>query len=406
VRGGRLPPHHLVPRPPRRDGALHHDHPRRQGEVPGAAFQRQRGRERRGGGRTPLGALRRPVPEAVVPVCDGGGEPGGSARSIHFKRREEEIPVRVCRARKARPGGLGDGLPAARDEVGRGALRPVARPRPVQDRGGRRLQLRRDGEQGPQHLQHQVRAGARRHRHRRRLSQHRPSGRARVLPQLDRQPGHLPGLVPALAQGRPDRFPRPGIRRRHLLARGDAHPGSARPARRPVSGGRRPDEAPGAAAVLHGNPQLLHHDGLRERRRGGAHAAHAARRGEIPGRDAPLLPAPRRPGRHLRRLRAGDGGCKRDGRLLAHRPLAVQALVRRCRHSGPRLQRRILCKYLYADREAVDESAVPHPVRREDRRPGKGPLAQAGRGEVHLRREGKAGPFPAITRTPRTSCCT
>ena len=52
-------------------------------------------------------------------------------------------------------------------------------------------------------------------------------------------------------------------------------------------------------------------------------------------------------------------------------------------------------RHLHADREAVDESAVPHPVRREDRRPREGPLAQAGRGEVHLRREGKAGPFPA-----------
>ena len=33
--------------------------------------------------------------------------------SVHFKSRKEEIPVRVRRARKARPGGLGDGLPAS-----------------------------------------------------------------------------------------------------------------------------------------------------------------------------------------------------------------------------------------------------------------------------------------------------
>ena len=49
--------------------------------------------------------------------------------------------------------------------------------------------------------------------------EHRPRGRARVLPQLDRQPRHLPRLVPALAQGRPHGLPRPGVRRRHLLAR-------------------------------------------------------------------------------------------------------------------------------------------------------------------------------------------
>src|SRR5213592_3135284 len=125
---------------------------------------------------------------------------------------------------------------------------------------------------------------------------------------------------------------RPGVRRRHLLARRDEDPGSARAAGGPVPGGRRPDEAPGAAAVVHGDPQLLHHDGVRERRRTRAHAAQPARRGEIPGRDAPVLQAARRPGGHLRRLRAGDAG------RLRHRPVAVQALVRRRRHAGARLQ--------------------------------------------------------------------
>ena len=62
-----------------------------------------------------------------------------------------------------------------------------------------RLQHGRDGEQGPQHLQHQVRAGQPGHRHRRRLRRHRERGRPRVLPQLDRQPHHLPRLVPAVA---------------------------------------------------------------------------------------------------------------------------------------------------------------------------------------------------------------
>ena len=113
----------------------------------------------------------------------------------------------------------------------------------------------------------------------------------------------------------------------------DAHPGSARAARGAVPRGRRPDGASRAPAVLHGDPQLLHDDRVRERRGGRAHAAHAARRGEVPAGHAPLLQAPRRPGGDLRRLRAGDAG------RLRRRPHAVQALVRRRRHAGTRLRR-------------------------------------------------------------------
>ncbi len=46
VRGGRLPAHHLLHRPPGRDGALHHHHPRRQGPLPVPAVERQSGRLR------------------------------------------------------------------------------------------------------------------------------------------------------------------------------------------------------------------------------------------------------------------------------------------------------------------------------------------------------------------------
>ena len=49
------------------------------------------------------------------------------------------------------------------------------------------------------------------------------------------------------------------------------------PARGAVPRGRRADAASGAAPVLHRDPQLLHHDGVREGRRSRAHAAHAAR---------------------------------------------------------------------------------------------------------------------------------
>jgi aminopeptidase N len=46
------------------------------------------------------------------------------------------------------------------------------------------------------------------------ISPHRSHHRARIFPQLDRQPHHLPRLVPALPEGRPDGFPRPGVHRR------------------------------------------------------------------------------------------------------------------------------------------------------------------------------------------------
>ncbi len=42
-----LPPHHLFPRPARCDGQLHRHAARRQGQVPGAAVQRQPGGRRR-----------------------------------------------------------------------------------------------------------------------------------------------------------------------------------------------------------------------------------------------------------------------------------------------------------------------------------------------------------------------
>ena len=48
-------------------------------------------------------------------------------------------------------------------------------------------------------------------RDRRRLRLDRARHRARVFPQLDRQPHHLPRLVPALPQGRADGLSRPGI---------------------------------------------------------------------------------------------------------------------------------------------------------------------------------------------------
>ena len=76
---------------------------------------------------------------------------------------------------------------------------------------------------------------------------------------------------------------------RPALARGQAHRRRARLARAPVRRGRRPPRPSGAARGLSRDQQLLHHDGLREGRRGGAHAAHAARPGKVPQRHGPLF---------------------------------------------------------------------------------------------------------------------
>ena len=99
--------------------------------------------------------------------------------------------------------------------------------------------------------------------------------------------------------------------------RREQFPEDAGPMAHPVRPGRVP-----------GDQQLLHGDRLREGRRSHPHAAHAARARALPPRHGPLLRAPRRPGRHLRRLRAGDAG--RVGR----RPHAVPALVLAGRHAG------------------------------------------------------------------------
>ena len=117
-----------------------------------------------------------------------------------------------------------------------------------------------------------------RDRDRRRFRSDRERRRARVFPQLDRQPHHLPRLVPALPQGGPDGLPRPGVlgatsarapvQRIADVRRLRAHqfPEDAGPLAHPV----RPE-------TLHRDQQLLYGDRLREGRRGRAHAADAAR---------------------------------------------------------------------------------------------------------------------------------
>ena len=253
---------------------------RRQGEVPGAAVQRQPGRPGRRwttAATSPSGSTRSASPA----TCSRWWPASWCAREQRITLARRQGPPAAGVRAPRRPG-----QDRARDEfadglggLGRGALRPAAGPGALHDRRHQRLQHGRHGEQGPEHLQHEVRAGQPGHGHRHRLRQHRERGRPRVLPQLDRQPRHLPRLVPAVAEGRPDGLPRPGVQpgpgRRGIGPRRQAHRGRARAAHRAVPGGRRPDGAPGAARPVPGDQQLLHRHHLRKGRRGRAHDADA-----------------------------------------------------------------------------------------------------------------------------------
>src|SRR5229473_3913113 len=68
-----------------------------------------------------------------------------------------------------------------------------------------------------------TRAGQARHRDRQRLPGHRDGDRPRIFPQLDRRPGDLPRLVPAVVEGRADRVPRPAVLGRSGQPRGVPH---------------------------------------------------------------------------------------------------------------------------------------------------------------------------------------
>ena len=240
-------------------------------------------------------------------------------------------------ARRPRQDRARDELADRKRGLGRGALQAAARSRALHDRRGRRLQHGRDGEQGPEHLQHEVRSGQPRDRDRRRLHRDRKRRRPRILSQLDRQPHHLPRLVPAEPEGRPDRLSRSGIQHGHgrqrVGARGQAHRRRARAASGSVLRRRGPDGAPGAPRQLRANQQLLHRNRLRKRRRGGADDADPRRPRRLRQRHDAVLRASRRPRSDLRRFRAGDRRCEPAERARAA-VAAVQALVQPGRHAA------------------------------------------------------------------------
>ena len=137
------------------------------------------------------------------------------------------------------------------------------------------------------------------------------------------------------------------------------------PAPGPVPGGRRADGAPGAARQLRRDQQLLHLDRLREGRRGRAHDADAGRPRRLRARHDALLRAPRRPGRHLRRLRAGDRR-RQPGERAGAPAAAVQALVfavGNAEGDGARPLRRAVAHLHARPRAVVDTTAGQRAVR-------------------------------------------
>ena len=226
VRGRGLSPHHLFPRPPRRDGALHGAHRRGRTATsrccsPTATWSRRRmlddGRH--------CAAWNDPLPSrptcsrwwrATSPRCrtlhHQVGPRGGRCASTSSPATRTAAPTRWTSLKRSMKW----------DEE---RLRPRIRSRRLQHRRRSatstwaRWRTRASTSSTTKYML--AIAGD---CDRQRLRGHRARHRARVLPQLDRQPHHLPRLVPALPQGRADGLPRPGVRRRRALARRSAHP--------------------------------------------------------------------------------------------------------------------------------------------------------------------------------------
>ena len=146
--------------------------------------------------------------------------------------------------------------------------------------------------------------------------------RARIFPQLVGRPRDLPRLVPAVAEGRLHRLPRPELLGRHRKPGGQADRGCARAPRGAVPRRRRarsPIRCGPTAIIEISNfyTATVYNKGAEVIRM----MAHRAWPGEVPRRHRSLFRPPRRRGGDLRRFREGAGGRER------RRPDAVQDLV-------------------------------------------------------------------------------
>ena len=169
MRTRRLSHNNVLPRPPRQHGGVHHQNHRRCRAIPRVALQRQSGRFRQPEKRATLRHLARPLCQAQLFIRAGGGRFSRKPRHVHHpKRARSRHPVLHPRRRRgqSRPRHT---IAQTRHALGRNPLWLGIRFRRIYGRCRGRLQHGRDGKQRLKHLQHQICAGRRAHRHRCRL---------------------------------------------------------------------------------------------------------------------------------------------------------------------------------------------------------------------------------------------
>ena len=251
MRGRRLPPHHLFPRPARRDGGLHDAHRGRQGAKRRCCSSNGNLAESGDlpGGRH-FAVWHDPHPEAVLSVRAG-------RRRSRLRRGQVPSPCRAATStlriyvehgKEDRGGYAMDALKRSmrwdEEAFGREYDLDIFMIVAVSD-----FNMGAMENKGLNVFNDKYVLASARDRDRRRLRRHRSGHRARIFPQLDRQPHHLPRLVPALPEGRPHRLPRPGILAPTCArARSSASPtcaacaprnSSRMPGRSPIRCGRR-----------------------------------------------------------------------------------------------------------------------------------------------------------------------
>ena len=224
MRSRRFPPHHLFSRPARRDGGLHHAHRGRQSRSAGAAVERQSDRERRlarTAGISRSGTIR--IRSRLI--CSHWSAAISAHVEDHFRTmsgREVVLRIYVEPGKEGRCGYAMDSLKRSMrwDEqaFGREYDLDIFMIVAVSD-----FNMGAMENKGLNVFNDKYVLASVGHRDRHRFRADRGRDRARIFPQLDRQPHHLPRLVPALPEGRPHGFPRSGIFLRHALARGEAH---------------------------------------------------------------------------------------------------------------------------------------------------------------------------------------
>ena len=332
VRGRRLPPHHLFPRPARRDGGLHDAHRGRQGRGAGAARQRQsasRAATCPAAGISRSGTIRSRSPSYLFALV--GGDLGCvEDRFVTMSGRNVALRIYVEPGKEDRCGYAMDALKRSmrwdEEAFGREYDLDIFMIVAVSD-----FNMGAMENKGLNVFNDKYVLASPDDRDRRRLRQHRGDHRARILPQLDRQPHHLPRLVPALPEGRPHRLPRPGVHLRPALARrSSASATCACCAPHQFVEDAGPLAHPVRPELYREINNFYTADRLREGRRGRAHAEDAARARRVPQGHGPLFRAPRRRGRDGRAVHPLLRRRERP------RPDAVHALVFAGRHAGGR----------------------------------------------------------------------